>query len=287
MPAPPPESEPAIVSATGMVTAPARVRVRQPAAPWARNSERGVDNLAQLAGGGRRVRGVRQGGNHRNAIGARRDHRLGVRRGDAGDRADWKIADAARETPDDCARSRRANGRLAAGLRGGGIDAADADVVDERQRRDRRLRRRCAPRGRGTAMAPAVRALRPPPCPPAPTCTPSASAAIATSTRSLTMSGTPYGASAALSARASSIMCAGIAHLVAQLHQRRAAGRDGAGKFDEVVAAGVFRVDDGINTQIELFHGNNVGEPREQYHASCAKDVSIARGLPPTLHRPA
>ena len=46
----------------------------------------------------------------------------------------------------------------------------------------------------------------------------------------------------------------GVMHLVTQLHQRRAAGRDRAGKIDEVVAAGVFRIDDGVEAQIELFH---------------------------------
>ena len=58
-----------------------------------------------------------------------------------------------------------------------------------------------------------------------PTCTPSASTASATSTRSLMMSGTPNGASAALSARACSIMSGVLDDLVAQLHQRRAAER--------------------------------------------------------------
>ena len=97
--------------------------------------------------------------------------------------------------------------------------------------------------------------------------------------RSLTMNGTPNGASAALIALASSTM-ARVSLTLSRNWTRVAPPAAKPRQFDEVAAAGVLRIDDGINTQIELFHGHNVGEPREQYHASCAEDVSMARPTP-------
>ena len=44
---------------------------------------------------------------------------------------------------------------------------------------------------------------------------------------------------------------AGLAHLVAQLHERRAARGHAAREVGEVMAAGHLRIDDGINAQVD------------------------------------
>src|SRR5215470_14312760 len=109
MPAPPLESEPAIVTAIGVVIC--RL-LRFPAWPAmtvrpdrrhlrGMRPERSVHNGAQLAGGCLRVRLMGQCRNHRDAVDAGGDDRLGVRGGDAGDAAAGEVADAAAQDLDD------------------------------------------------------------------------------------------------------------------------------------------------------------------------------------------
>ena len=45
-----------------------------------------------------------------------------------------------------------------------------------------------------------------------------------------------------------------VVHLVAQLHEGCPTGRDRAGEINEIMAAGVFRIDNGVEAQVELFH---------------------------------
>ena len=72
------------------------------------------------------------------------------------------------------------------------------------------------------------------------------------------------GGSAALIARARSTIRARLAHLVAQLHQRRAACRHAAREIGEVVAAGHLRIDDGVNAQVDA---HQLALPRRQRRA--------------------
>ena len=97
--------------------------------------ERRIDNGTQFAGGGLRIGALGQRRNHADAVGTGRNHRLGVRRRDAGDAAGGEVADAAAQDLDDLAQSVEADRRFVAGLRRGAIDAADAHVIEERKRR--------------------------------------------------------------------------------------------------------------------------------------------------------
>jgi hypothetical protein len=46
----------------------------------------------------------------------------------------------------------------------------------------------------------------------------------------------------------------GVVHLVAQLHQRRPTRRHRTDEVNKIVAAGIFRIDDGVKAQVELLH---------------------------------
>ena len=89
-----------------------------------------------------------------------------------------------------------------------------------------------------------------------PRCTPSAPAASATSTRSLTTSGTPNGASACLDRARRLDHGAGLAHLVAQLHERRAALGAQPRQLGKIVAAGALGIDNGVEAKIDASSGH-------------------------------
>ena len=193
MPAPPPESEPAMVTAIGVMTA---------SAPRARRRPRRACSCAAAVGSRRE----RQRRDHRHAVGAGRNGRAGIGGIDAGDGAGGKFRIALAEHVDDAAQALDADRRLLLVLRRGRIDAADADIVErlDRRRFGQRLGVDREPDDRVPARAAAARPSGAMSV--CPTCTPSAPAASATSTRSLISSGTPNGASAAFSARAVSTM---------------------------------------------------------------------------------
>src|ERR1700731_320367 len=128
MPAPPLESEPAMVTAIGVATAafigPAASRRRLRRATmcpdgrhlWGVCSERYINNGAQLAGGGLRVGAVGQRRDHGYAVGTGRDHRLGIRRPDSPDAAGGEVTDATTQDLNDLAQPIEADRRFTAGL---------------------------------------------------------------------------------------------------------------------------------------------------------------------------
>ncbi len=70
-----------------------------------------------------------------------------------------------------------------------------------------------------------------------------------------------------------------VARLVAQLHQRRPALCGEAGEFDQVAAAGAFRIDDGVQAQIErLCHGSGLADYRPAARAIGAAPNGRAAG---------
>src|SRR5262245_3485326 len=83
MPAPPPESEPAMVTAIGVMSA-----------SRAALADGTVADRPQLARGDLRITFERERGDHRHAVGTGVDHRRGVAGVDAGDAADRKTGPA-------------------------------------------------------------------------------------------------------------------------------------------------------------------------------------------------
>src|SRR5262249_36146381 len=119
MPAPPPESEPAMVTAIGVI-APSRTPL----------ADRAVDDRAQLAGGGLRVGLERKRRDHRATIGAGIDDRSGVAGVDTGDAAHRKARLALAERCGDARESLGADRPAGVVLGRGREHAADPDVVD-------------------------------------------------------------------------------------------------------------------------------------------------------------
>ena len=193
MPAPPLESEPA------MVTAIAVMRV-------ARRSSAPSTTARRFVRGLRRIGRERQRRNHRHAVGAGRDHIGGIAGIDAGNAADRKSGLARAHRLHDIAQAGNADRRRGVVLRAG----------RDRPRRCRHSRSDRAARPRACCTVLRLRpmmAVRPSSSRASaaamsswPICTPSASAASATSTRSLISSGMPSGSSTPRSARASSTM---------------------------------------------------------------------------------
>src|SRR3954464_14737944 len=119
MPAPPPESEPAMVTAMAFI----------------RHSPRKPPDGAQLARRGFWVRMHRQCGNHRDTIGTCLDHRRRIARIDPRDAADPQLATACTQCRTELAQTGGADRRVRIVLRDRRINATDADVVDELDRR--------------------------------------------------------------------------------------------------------------------------------------------------------
>src|SRR5690242_12272127 len=113
MPAPPEESEPAMVKAIGVIS------------PSPAPLERVVDRLAQGASGGGRVWRERQSRNDGDAVGAGVDDVPGIGGGDAGNGADRVIRLARADGGRDRAQAASADRRRGVVLRRGRIDAAD------------------------------------------------------------------------------------------------------------------------------------------------------------------
>src|ERR1700720_2305968 len=128
MPAPPLESEPAMVTAIGvavaafMAPAASRRRLRRATmrpGGWhlgGVGSERRINNGAQLAGSGLRIGAVGQRRDHGDAVGTCRDHWLGIRRRDSRDAARGKVTDATAQDLNDLAQPIEADRGFTAGL---------------------------------------------------------------------------------------------------------------------------------------------------------------------------
>src|SRR5258708_19030511 len=62
----------------------------------------------------------------------------------------------------------------------------------------------------------------------------------------------------------------GVTHLVAQLHKRCAAGRNRTGEIDQIMASGVLRIDDGVETKVGLLHGDYANGWRSTWSLRCS-----------------
>ena len=142
MPAPPPESDPAMVTAIAVMRC-VLVTLMAAGADGGRHRRiffaRRIDDGAQLARGGHRIGRERQRRDHRDAVGARRDHLRGVRRRDAGDAAHREIADAVAKHPHDAREPVGPDRAAGIVLRGRAEHAADADIIENAERRRLRL----------------------------------------------------------------------------------------------------------------------------------------------------
>ena len=94
-----------------------------------------IDHRPQVLRGLGGVRCKRQGRNHRNAIGAGRDHIGGIGGIDPGNRANRQVRLSCTDRVHDRPQAVGADRRLRIVLRGGAVDAADRDIVEQLERR--------------------------------------------------------------------------------------------------------------------------------------------------------